>query len=139
MSVEKNKAVVRSVVETYNAGTLEEARAHYASGFVNHDPSDPEARDLDGLMKGWAAVQQGFPDGRIQIEDMIAQGDKVAKRWSFRGTHTADYMGIPATGKVLTTSAITIYRIEDGKVAECWWERDSLGWLQQLGVIPPMG
>ena len=70
---------------------------------------------------------------------MIAEGDQVAKRFTFRGTQTGEFQGIPPTGKSIAMTGITIYRCADGKVAECWWSYDTMGAMQQLGVIPPMG
>jgi predicted ester cyclase len=70
---------------------------------------------------------------------MIAEGDKVVQRWTFRGTHQGEFMGIPATGVQVILSAIEIFRLADGKIAEQWVEADNLGSLQQLGVIPALG
>jgi len=70
---------------------------------------------------------------------MIAEGDKVVVRSTFRGTHKGDLMGIPPTGKQVTMPLILIYRIADDKIVEHWMQADALGLLQQLGVIPPMG
>jgi len=72
-------------------------------------------------------------------EDMIAEGDKVVLRSTFRGTHKGDLMGIAPTGKQVTMPLILIYRIADDKIVEHWMQADALGLLQQLGVIPPMG
>jgi steroid delta-isomerase-like uncharacterized protein len=111
----------------------------YASDFSNHDPSAPDVGDREALMQMFAVWGTSFPDARVTIEEMVGEGDLVAKRWTYRGTHTGEFMGIPATGKEIAMTAITIYRISGGKVAECWWNYDSLGVMQQLGVIPPLG
>lgn len=71
-----------------------------------------------------------------QIEDMLVDGDKVAVRTTFRGTHTGDFFGIPPTGKSVTVSGTHILRIADGKIAEHWGNNDDLGLMRQLGVIP---
>jgi predicted ester cyclase len=76
---------------------------------------------------------------QLIAEDMIAEGDKVVVRSTFRGTHKGDLMGIPPTGKQVTMPLILIYRIADDKIVEHWMQADALGLLQQLGVIPPMG
>ena len=73
------------------------------------------------------------------IEDLIAEGDKVAVRQTWRGTHTGNFQGIPPTGKPVTFTSLEVYRVTGGKLAEEWVELDMLGLLQQLGVIPPMG
>ena len=138
MSLQENKDIVQRVVEMVNAGKLAQVEELYASDFVNHDPSAPTVGDREALMQHFAASGKGFPDARVTIEDMAAEGDKVAKRWTYHGTHTGEFMGIPATGKKIAMAAITIYRISGGKVAECWWASDTLGLMRQLGVVPPM-
>ena len=80
-----------------------------------------------------------FPNVEEIIEDQVAEGDKVATRLTFSGTHSGELMGIPPTGKQVTFTAITIDQLVDGKITERWHLFDTLGMLQQLGVIPPMG
>jgi steroid delta-isomerase-like uncharacterized protein len=139
MSLQENRDVVQRVVDLVNEGKLAQVEELFASDFANHDPSAPTVHDREALMQMFAAWGAGFPDARATILEMVADGDKVAKRWTYRGTHNGEFMGIPATGKEIAMTAITIYRISGGKVAECWWNYDSLGVMQQLGVIPPMG
>ena len=74
----------------------------------------------------------------VTIEDQIAERDKVVTRFTFRGTHQGEFMGVPATGKVVTVTGIYISRIAGGKCVEDWENLDMLGWLQQLGAIPQM-
>ena len=69
----------------------------------------------------------------------MAAADKVVARWTSFGTHSGEFMGVPATGRFLTTSGITIFRLEDGKIVEEWSESDMLGMLQQVGAIPGAG
>ena len=80
-----------------------------------------------------------FPDLRGTIEDMVAEGDKVASRLRWRGTHQAELMGIPPTGKQGDFTRIAIHRIEGGKVVEGWVNFDAMGMMQQLGVVPSPG
>jgi predicted ester cyclase len=80
-----------------------------------------------------------FPDFRYQVEDVIAEADKVAVRDVFRGTHQGDFMGVPATGNRVTMEAIHTYRFSEGKLAEHWVARDDLGMMRQLGVVPAPG
>jgi predicted ester cyclase len=94
------------------------------------------AGDLEALKQQTLARIAGFPDGRTTIEDLIAEEDRVTKRWAYQGTHTHEWNGIPPTGKRVTVTGITIYRLEGGKIAECWWGYDVLGLLQQLEVAP---
>ena len=139
MSIEENKAIVARIIELSNEHKYVEAKALYATDSVNHDAGAPDIRDRDALMAMFAAWGAGFPDGAAKIEDLIAEGDQVTKRWVYTGTQTGEFMGIPPTGKAIKMTAITIYRLIGGKVVECWWNYDSMGVMQQLGVIPSPG
>jgi predicted ester cyclase len=77
-----------------------------------------------------------FPDWITRIDDLFAEGDRIVNRWSGQGTHTAPLMGIPPTGRHVTLEGITIFRVENGKVAEEWSQADQLGLMRQLGVVP---
>ena len=76
-----------------------------------------------------------FPDSQFTIDDMIAEGDRVATKKTFTGTHTADFGEIPATGKSVTLQFVDIMRVRDGKIIEHWLSMDQLSFLQQLGVV----
>jgi steroid delta-isomerase-like uncharacterized protein len=80
-----------------------------------------------------------FPDFELSLDDMLAEGDEVATRWSFTGTHQGDLMGVPATGRQVRASGMTIQRVSDGKIVEGWTIFDTMGLMQQLGVMeqPP--
>ena len=80
--------------------------------------------------------RQAFPDSYFTVEDMVAEGDKVATRKTFHGTHQGEFMGIPPTGQQVSTGLIDVVRIVDGKVVEHWSMGDNLRMMQQLGVIP---
>jgi len=137
MSVsEQNKVVVRRVIEeVYNQGDLAAIEEYVASDFVIHSPSE-EIHGPDGVKQYVAALRDSFPDLHLTIEDQIAEGDRVATRWTARGTHTGAFQGIPPTGKRGSMTGIAIDRFANGKVVECWVNGDDLGLLQQLGVIP---
>jgi len=78
-----------------------------------------------------------MPDYNVSIDDLIAEGDRVAARFTMRGTHTgADFLGLPASGRKINVTGISIFRIADGKIAEHWANEDALGLLQQLGAMP---
>jgi predicted ester cyclase len=94
--------------------------------------------DLAGMEQITPAFFTAFPDTHYTLEDLIAEGDKVVWRYTFRGTHRGDFMGIPATGKVVTGTSIVISRIAGGKCVEEWGSSDLLGLMQQLGAIPQM-
>ena len=93
-------------------------------------------RDLTDLKQSWQKLHAAFPDNQTTIDHLIAEGEQVAKRSTFVGTHQHEWNGIPATGKQITIKGVTVYRIVAGKIVELWWGYDSLGVLQQLGVMP---
>jgi steroid delta-isomerase-like uncharacterized protein len=137
MSVEDNKAVVRRSIEQgenrADLGVLEDC---YATDYVHHDPANPAVRDWPGLKEAFRGYFAAFPDGQVVIDDLIAEGDKVVKRWTSRGTHQGEFAGIPATGKQVTYTGTVTYRLAGGKIVEAWWNYDLFGMLQQLGAIP---
>src|SRR5205085_11663780 len=134
-----NKALIRRWVEALNNGTWAEAAdALFTTTFVVHDPmARPRlAAGPQGMKDFQAPFFAAFPDVQFTVEDQIAEGDKVVARWTARGTHRGEVMGIAPTGKHVTVTGIAIWRIEEGKMAEMWQNWDALGLLQQLGGIP---
>ena len=141
MSALDNKALMRRWEEALNNGTWREAAdALYTTTFVLHDPMAPPGLVgpqgvKDYLYDPWFAA---FPDAQFTIEDLIAEGDKFAARFTLRGTHRGEFMGIAPTGKHVTTMVLAISRVEEGKFAVTWVSFNALGLLQQLGAIPQM-
>ena len=135
MSAEENLAIVRRIYEQvfdkHNLGVIDEL---YTSDFVYHSPGNPDF-DREGLKQGLGAYVAAFPDVRMAIEDMFAAGDRVAIRFTARGTHQGEYMGVPPTGKQVTVTSILIHRLAGGKMAEDWEWEDQLGVLRQLGLV----
>ena len=139
MSIDNKALVRRYVEEVLNQKSLAVVDELFAPTFIDHDSSMPEAKGPEGI-KGLAAmVHASFPDVHFTIEDMIAEGDKVVYRYSVRGTHRKDFMGIAATGKQISFTGIHIYRVDSGKLQEEWENWDTLGLMRQLGVIPQPG
>jgi steroid delta-isomerase-like uncharacterized protein len=140
MSTEENKAIVRRFVEAFNTGNPDIVDETVATDFVLHDPGLPEdLRGPEGAKQWVNMFHTGFPDIHVTIEDLVAEGDKVAKKYTCRGTHKGEFAGIPPTGNQVAVPGISIYRIAGGKIAELWMSYDSLGTMQQLGVVPPPG
>jgi steroid delta-isomerase-like uncharacterized protein len=137
VGLEENKDLVRAAfapLETIIA-THDEL---YGPEWVGRFPGMPPL-DAAGHLQYSEAMVVAFPDIDRTVEDLVAEGDKVVARWTARGTHTGDFQGLPPTGKVATSSGITIFRIADGKIVEEWSESDMLGLLQQIGAIPSGG
>ena len=118
-------------------GNLDAAEEIYADDYVGHNPSNPEdVRGLDAAKQAVADYRGAFPGLHVAIEDLIAEGDRVAARLRFRGTHLGELNGIAPTGRQVDCTRIVISRMEDRKIAEDWANFDDLGMMQQLGVIP---
>jgi predicted ester cyclase len=136
MSVE-NKALVRRFYEEIDKGNEEAMDELVAEDYLDHSPPP-----FPGLASGREGVKQAIKlfwkatPGYHQIEDQIAEGDKVVTRLTAYGAHEGDLPGIPRTGNKLEMTATVIHRVANGKIAEKWANKDVLGFLQQLGVIP---
>ncbi|MDT0398460.1 MULTISPECIES: ester cyclase [Streptomyces] len=113
------------------AGLVEE---HYH----DHDPAnEQDLIGLDHFRREMDVWRDGF-DFAFRIEDQIAQGDRVCTRWSWEGTHKADFLGIPATGEKVTMTGTTVFRFgASGRIVEGWWQYDRLGLLARLGALEP--
>jgi steroid delta-isomerase-like uncharacterized protein len=123
----------------WNEHNAEAAGEVYAANYVGVDPTGTHAGSFEQLKQSAAAVFAVFPDLSLVADDIIVEGDKAVKRWTVRGTHKGEWLGIPATGKEIAMTGTNVFRIADGKIVECWAQGDALGLMQQLGVIPPMG
>jgi|SRR6185437_9347309 len=141
MSVETNKALVRRLQEeVFNKRNLAVADELLSSESLNHDDPHGVGRVGAEALKGTVQMlTAAFPDFRMTIEDMVAEGDKVVIRVTVSGTHQGAFMGMAPTGKRFTQQQMHLIRVVDGKVTEHWDVRDDLGMLQQLGVIPMPG
>jgi steroid delta-isomerase-like uncharacterized protein len=140
MSTEENKALEeRSAAEVWNKGNLAVAEEVYATDVVVHGLPPELPSGVEGVKATVRAYRAAFPDFRLTVEDLIAEGDRVVGRWTLRGTHKGELFGIPATGKQVMITGINIDRIADGRIAESWSSADQLGLMQQLGVVPTPG
>jgi steroid delta-isomerase-like uncharacterized protein len=139
MSIENNKAAVRRFNEAFNTGDLDAAVAVFAANAVIHNSGAPDPLNVEGFKQFGGVFRTAFPDGKLTIDDLIVEGDKVVSRVIYRGTHTGDMMGIPPTGKPVTVSAILIDQFADGKIVESWRLFDQMAMMQQLGLVPTPG
>jgi steroid delta-isomerase-like uncharacterized protein len=136
MSLEDNKTIVRAFVETvWNRRQLDRSGELVAPDFVDHAPMPGQAPGLEGVKRNWAMYLDAIPDFRVTIEELVAEGDKVAVRRSYEGTHKGELLGIAATGKRLQFGGISIFRLANGRIAEHWEQLDRLALMQQLGVV----
>jgi steroid delta-isomerase-like uncharacterized protein len=135
---EENKALARRFAEDIlNANSVDMVEEIYAPNYVGHDPAMPEdVHGVEGVKEFYEMYINAFPDAEITIEDQVAEGDTVATRWTARGTHQGELLGVPPSGNRVEVAGVTISRIEGGKIVEDWDNYDALGMMQQIGAIP---
>ena len=133
--IENNKTTARQIMQALSKRDLDGVRA-YAAPEARFYGWAPEPLDADGHKNFMSALLAAFPDSQIIVDDVIAEGDKVAVRHRLLGRHQAELQGIPPTGKTVEVGGIVIFRLMDGKIVEAWLNADILGMLQQLGVVP---
>jgi steroid delta-isomerase-like uncharacterized protein len=138
MSIEQNKALFRRLVEEiFNKGNVSTIDEFLAPNFVEREvlpPGTPSGRE--GVKQLTRMFRTAFPDFNVNIDDLVAEGDKIVARTTWSGTQKGEFMGIPPSGKRVSFDVIDIIRISDGKGVEHWGVMDSSAMMQQLGVIP---
>lgn len=139
MSTEDNKALVRRYRQAHNANDLAALDGIVAADIISHNGIPGLPPGLEGGKMVHMMFTSAFPDGQVTTDDLVAEGDKVVERFTFRGTNNGSFMGAPATGKHATSTGMSVYRIANGKIVEHWGENDALGTMQQLGMIPTPG
>lgn len=135
--VDQYKTAARNLIEKgFNQKDLSAFEAYFSTSLTDHalPPGMPEG--FEGRRMFYSAMLAAFPDMEVRIEDLFAEGDKLVMRWSVRGTHNGDMMGIPPTGKQISVGGIAIDRFENGQSVEHWEVFDQVGLMQQLGAIP---
>ena len=123
------------IKEFLQDGDESAADKYIDSNVVTHDGMPGQAPGLEGVKQTFQALRSAFPDMTIDIQDIIAEDDKVVGRFVVSGTNTGSFMGMPATGEQFTYDEIVIVRFKEGKIVEHWAEMDSLGMMQQLGIV----
>jgi steroid delta-isomerase-like uncharacterized protein len=142
MSTKDLKALERRFVNEFNKGKAAAMAVNdelVATDIILHTSDGRDIRGLKGAKQYVSPFFDAFPDVHFTIDDIVVEGDKVALRWTWTGTHKSEFMGIPATNKKMTGWVIQIDRIVGGKIAEIWERMDTLGLMQQLGVVPTPG
>jgi steroid delta-isomerase-like uncharacterized protein len=138
MATADEGVVRRFFEEMCNGRKIELAPELFTADHTFHDPQVPGAPGPQGMVETISTYQKGV-NGNWGIEEMFSAGDRVVVRWTGTGTHVGEMNGIPPTGKSVRVDAISIHRMRDGKIAETWEVWDTLGFLQQLGVVPVPG
>lgn len=140
MSTEDNKATVRRFYEeVFNQKKLVAIDEFSDPSYLDHTAPSGLPSGIEGQKQLIGMYLTAFPDLHLTVEELIADQDKVVSRWSGSGTHQGKFLGIPPTGKQVTTTGMEIIRIAGRKFVEHWMELDALGLLQQLGIVPAPG
>jgi steroid delta-isomerase-like uncharacterized protein len=108
-----------------------------AEDYDNHN--DFVAGGREANRQFWTAFFTGLPDVAVTMEDLIVSGDRVVGRFTYRGTHTGDLLGIPASGESVVMRSIDIWRVQDGMFVEHWDQLNLMQLFQQIGALPPLG
>jgi steroid delta-isomerase-like uncharacterized protein len=135
---QKNKDVAYQLFEAHNRQDIEKMGQLVSSSNNNysfHLPGMPPM-DWNGHKQLLAVLFNAFPDFYHKLEDMVAEGDRVAVRFTITATHRGEFQGIPPTGKQISIGGTDFLTIAGGKITEEWVSIDMMGWMQQLGVIP---
>jgi steroid delta-isomerase-like uncharacterized protein len=132
---EPNKTIALRTMEALHQRDLDGVHTNVASDARFYGWA-PQPLDAVGYRAFMSALLAAFPDSNFVVDDVIAEGDKVAVRHRLLGTHQAAFQGVPATGRQIEIGGIVIFRIENGKVVEAWLNADIMGMMQQLGVVP---
>lgn len=138
--MENNRTLIARCMDAFNRHDVDAAAGLVAEDLVNHS-AIPEAQGRVGLFTIWEKLWAAFPDLAWTCEDTVAEGDRVVCRLRMRGSNSGPLrfsrMPLPATGKTIDGEAIHIFRLADGKIVECWAQRDEVGMLRQLGHLVP--
>ena len=135
---EENKAIARKFIRMMELGDPSMADEILAADFYSHAAPDPTA-SIEGVKATATMMRDASPDAQAHIEFQVTEEDKVVTHYKWSGTHQGEIFGIPATGKQVSWTITTTFRIADGKIREAWVNWDQWGLMQQLGVVPTPG
>jgi steroid delta-isomerase-like uncharacterized protein len=141
MSIKENKDLIHQAFEEWNVvnGDIAKMRSlyekYYGADFIYHNMSGGDMSREKAMQENAASIAS-FPDIKYSIDDIIAEGEKTAIRFTMQATHKGPFMGIPATGKLVVVKGVEVDKIVDGKIVETWDFLDTLGMITQLGIIP---
>jgi steroid delta-isomerase-like uncharacterized protein len=133
----ENIAVVRKFFEVGpSKGDLAAADAILAPEFSLHTPLPTPGPGIEAMNNVITTCRAAFHGLNVTIDDIMAEGDKVTARFTARGIHYGEFMGLPPSGKAIAMTGIEIFRVKEGKIAELWGEVNLMGLMQQLGILP---
>lgn len=134
VQIEQNKALYRRFLEeVFNDGQIDRADQFLSPSYILHDAPPGTPPGPEAVKQVVTMFRKAFPDLKIAIEELVAEEDKVCARATTRGTHKGTFFGVPATGKAVTMSGLTMVRIDDGRIIESWVKNDISGLMRQIG------
>lgn len=134
---ESNKQVIQTFIEdVLNQGRFERANDLVKEDFVELDPLPGQVQGREGLKAILHMLRSAFPDMHWIVKEMVAEGEKVVTRFVWTGTHRGAFLGVPATGRSVEVKGVVIDRLENARMADSRILMDTMGLMQQLGVIP---
>ena len=137
MTTEQNKLKMQRFNEFINTASDQLATELISTNAIFHVPGRPEPmKGPSGYLAVIGMMRGGFPDIQWTLEELIAEGDKIAARFTMRGKHQGPFFGVPPTGKKIEVQAMNFYRFSEGQIVEERGQPDLLGLLQQIGAIP---
>ena len=137
MTAESNKLLMNSFTDFINTASEDLATDLISPNAIFHVPGRPEPlQGPSGYLTIIGMMRTGFPDIQWTLEETIAEGDKVAARFTMRGTHRGTFFGVPPTGKTIAVQAMNFYRLAEGQFVEERGQPDLLELLQQIGAVP---
>ena len=134
--LEASQQFFDQILNGHNLSTLDDL---VSKDYVELDPPPGQSSGRDGLRQALAGFNESFPDNHWHVDERIVEGNKIVSRFHWTGTHKADFVGIPATGKSASVKGVVIDEFENGQMVRSRILMDQLGMLQQIGLIPPMG
>jgi steroid delta-isomerase-like uncharacterized protein len=134
---ELNERVMQRFIEFINSASEELAAQLISPDATFHVPGRPEPmRGPSGYLAIIGMMRQGFPDIQWTLEEMVSEEDKIAARFTMRGTHEGPFFGVPPTGREIVVEALNLYHLSAGKIVEEYGHPDMLGLMQQIGALP---
>ncbi len=133
---EKNKAIVTQIYKAFNANDWNTLQTMLTPEFVDHNPAPGQKPGFEGVKEVFAQMSSAFPDMKMEVQEIIAEGDFVCARIYFSGTQKGEFMGMPSTGKSFKTDGYDFVRLVNGKVAERWGISNDMSMMMQLGMMP---
>ena len=138
MPRQENIAALQQAAVRFKERDLEGHLKVYDPSVIHHGFSSRIRPGVAGLKDHYTSLLKGFPDMRIDIDDIIADGEKVVQRFLFSGTHKGEFLGLPPSGRSTRTAGVHIHLFHNGKAIEVWQVLDTFAFLSDIGAVPQL-